>query len=396
MTPRSWSGSLLHILVIASLGVVAASGMTGGSQVAFLVLVIASMGAALLRRSHPYVLLLLAGAATALATQVLLVPALFNLGVRRGARQSLPALGATVLLLAVVAPREERLVFIDGVDLQMWTHFVGWILNVIVVSAVPYLVGRGIATRRDLVESYRLRVEHAEAERSARVAESVLLERARIAREAHDVLGHKLSLLAMQAGGLGLHADAGSEVVEEQARLIQRSARGALNDLRSIIDSIETPEVNDAERVDRSLIPQDIHGIRKLVEQSVSSGAIVNLSTSGIVEHEALPKDVSRAAYRVVQECLTNAHMHAPGAPVIISLSGSPGEEFVAEVRNTVTDPDENRIRLRRSGRGIPGLKERARVVGGELTVDETDSVFIVRARIPWPLDKDEETVSQP
>lgn len=126
-----------------------------------------------------------------------------------------------------------------------------------------------------------------------------------------------------------------------------------------------------------------------------SLAAIVNLAESGLLHSDKLPQEISRAAYRVIQESLTNAHMHAPGAPVSISLSGSPGAEFVVEVRNTVTVLEGNGTRLRRGGRGIPGLKERARIVGGGLTAEETDSVFIVQARFPWPGDGSDEAVSE-
>ncbi len=264
------------------------------------------------------------------------------------------------------------------------------------VVVVPYLVGRGVAARRELVESYRLRAEHAESERSARAAEAVLLERARIAREAHDVLGHKLSLLAMQAGGLGLNADAGARVVGERAELIQRSARGALDDLRAIISAVEAPDREGGEEIGRSLVPQDLTGLRRLVDESVLSGATVTLVTAQLRCPERLAEDVSRAAYRVVQEGLSNAHRHEPGAPVVVSLRGGPGAGLVVEVRNTVTGAETNGARGRHGGRGIPGLRERARVVGGELTVDETDSVFIVRARLPWPQDRDGEGVARP
>lgn len=388
---RSWLWSGLYLLVVASFAVVSALGLTGWRQAVFLVLAVAVGGATLVRRRCPHALTLTAWATTAWATQIFLIPALFNLGVRGRDRRGLLALAVTVVLLAAVAPREELLVSVDGVDPAVWSGLGSWVLNAVVIALVPYLIGRSIAARRELTESYRLRAEHAEAERSARAAESVLVERARIAREAHDVLGHKLSLLAMQAGGLRLNANAGARVVEMQARLIQQSARGALDDLRSIIRSVEAPEAGAADRAARAPAAHDLHGIRKLVAESVSSGAIVALDTAELQFPERVPGDVSRAAHRVVQECLTNAHRHAPEAPVTVSVSGGPGEGFVVEVRNTVTVSEETGTEDRPGGRGLPGLRERARVVGGELAVDETDSVFIVRARFPWPADRGEE-----
>lgn len=385
--PRSadWLGSGAYVFVIASLTVLAASGLNGWSRVILIGLAVLGAVAALVRRRYPYALLAVAWVTTAFATQVLLIPALFNLGVRGKGRRGLVAIVLTFVLLGAVATRGERLVSVDGVDLEAWTSVGSWLLNSVVVVLVPYLIGTAVSTRRDLTDSYRIRAEHAEAERSARAAEAVLLERARIAREAHDVLGHKLSLLTMQAGGLELNAHAGAKVVEEQAQLIRRSARAALDDLRSIIGSIESPDWSEAETTEGSLVPQDVLGIEKLIAESRSSGAIVDLVSSDLISPEAIPGKTAKAAYRVVQECLTNAHRHAPGAPVIVSLAGSPGHRLVIEVRNAVTDPVCEPERPGHGGRGLPGLQERARTVGGKLTVTESDSVFIVRAELPWP-----------
>lgn len=381
-----WARSAAYVFVVAALAVLAASGMSGWPQAIFIGLAALAAAATFVRQRFPYALLVVAWVTTAFATQVLLIPALFNLGVRRKGRQGFLVIAMTFVLLGAVAARGERLVSVDGVDLEAWNSVGSWLLDSVVVVLVPYLVGNAIAARRDLTDSYRIRAEHAEAERSARTAEAVLLERARIAREAHDVLGHKLSLLTMQAGGLELNAGAGAEVVEKQAQLIRRSARAALDDLRAIIGSIETPDWPAPESTDRSLVPQDILGIEKLIAESRSSGAIVDLACSGLSTPEAVPEKATRAAYRIVQECLTNAHRHAPGAPVLVSLAGSPGQHLVIEVRNAVTEPFSEPERPGHGGRGLPGLQERARTVGGELTVNESDSVFIVRADLPWPV----------
>ena len=379
-----WARSAAYVLVIAALAVLAASGMTGWHQAILIGLAALAAAATFVRQRFPYALLLVAWVTTAFATQVLLIPALFNLGVRRKGWRGRLAIALTFMLLGAVAARGERLMSVDGVDLEAWNSVGSWLLNSVVVVLVPYLIGSSIAARRDLTDSYRIRAEHAEAERSARTAEAVLLERAHIAREAHDVLGHKLSLLTMQAGGLELNADAGAEVVEEQAQLIRRSARAALDDLRSIIGSIESPNWSNPESTDRLLAPQDILGIEKLIAESRSSGAIVDLASSDLSTPDALPEEASRAAYRIVQECLTNAHRHAPGAPVLVSLAGSPGQHLVIEVRNAVTDSISEPERPGHGGRGLPGLQERARTVGGELTVEESNSVFFVRADLPW------------
>lgn len=380
--PGGWVRSGLYVLVLGSLTVIGASDLTGWELAGFICLGILIAAASLLRVRYPYVLLVLAWLAAAFATQVFLIPALFNLGVRRRDTRSRVALMLTVILLLAVAPRGERLVSVDGIEQGVWAEVGSWVLNVVAVVVAPYLIGSAIAARRDLTDSYRLRAQHAEAERSARATEAVLLERARIAREAHDVLGHKLSLLTMQAGGLALHTDAGPQVVEEQAQLIRQSARDALDDLRAIIGSIETTDVPEDQAASHSLLRQDIDGIVMLVNASRVSGAIVDLSISPEIYPDSLPQESSRAAYRIVQECLTNAHRHAPGAPVIISVTGAPGDALVVEVRNAVTVPTPGESAS--GGRGLPGLRERARFLGGELTVTEADSVFIVRAQLPW------------
>lgn len=380
-----WVRSGSYILVIASLMAVAASEMFGWRLVLMVALAAGGMTAALVRRNHPYALVAVAWATTVLATQVLLIPALFNLGLRSRGWRGLITIALTFALLAGVAARGERIVSIEGVDLETLASFVAWLLNSLVVVLVPYLTGFAVAARRDLIESYRLRAEHAEAERSARAAEAVLRERARIASDAHDVLGHKLSLLTMQAGGLELNADAGTEVVKEQAHLLRRSARDALDDLRLIIGSVEGSGAPATDAPTRSLVPQGLLGIRALIAESRSSGAIVELVSSGLTDPDEVPDQTSRAAYRIVQECLTNAHRHAPDSPVTISLAGVPGESLGIEVRNVVACPSGHPDSFCQGRRGLLGLKERARHVGGRLTATEADSVFIVRAELPWP-----------
>lgn len=383
-TPMGWQ-SVLYILVIVSLTVLAASGMSGWHLAVLITLAALALVASLLRRVVPYALLAVAWVTTAFATQVLLVPALFNLGVRRRGWRGWLGVGATVLLFAAAAPRGERLVSIDGVDHEAWIGLASWTLNCIVVVVLPYVIGTAVANRRDLTDNYRIRAEHAEAQKSARETEAVLLERARIAREAHDVLGHKLSLVTMQAGGLELNASAGPKVVAEHAQLIRRSARDALDDLRAIIGSLEPLGELDSSATTRSLVPQSVLGINELVAESRSSGAKVNLATSKLVRPELLPERSSRAAFRVIQEGLTNAYRHAPGAPVSVSLVGEAGKELVIEIRNTVAYLDNPDSDLGPGGRGLPGLNERVRSVGGDFSAQESGSVFIVVAKLPWP-----------
>ena len=185
----------LHLIAVLGLTALAATGDDVGQRVAVVVLAVPAAAAVLVRRRHPFALLGVAALTALLATQVILVPAMLNLGLRLRDRRVLLGMAGAVAVLAVVAPRGERLISVDGVDPDGWAAFGTWALDVAAVVLVPYVIGAAVGVRRDLVDSYRARAEQAEAERAARAAEAVLLERTRIAREAHDVLGHKLALL---------------------------------------------------------------------------------------------------------------------------------------------------------------------------------------------------------
>jgi signal transduction histidine kinase len=375
----------LFVALIAAIAFLAATETSGWQRMLVVVLSVAAAATVLVRRRYPYALVAVAWVTAALVTQILLVPALFSLALHRRDRLSLAAVGGTIILLGIVASRGERFVSIDGVDLDTVTSTASWLLNIVVVVLVPYLIGWAIGARRELTQSYRLRAEHAEAERAARSREAVLLERARIAREAHDILGHKLALLTMQAGGLEVNAAAGPGVVAQQAQLIRQSARAALDDLRSIIGALEELDSDPRRPTGRPLTPQDLAGVVTLVDQSRASGGTVDLATAQLESWHGVPQEVGRAAYRVTQEALTNAHRHAPTSPVTVTLSGAPGRGLSVEVRNLVDEPALDVARPEHAGRGLPGLHERVRVVGGSLRVETEDSVFIVRAELPWP-----------
>ena len=378
-----WIGSALYLVAIAAVTVVTASGLRGWDLALFLVLAAALASATQLRARWPFLLVVIAAITALTSTQIFLAPAAFNLGVRRNSRWNPAILALCIGLLAVVSGRDERLVSLDGLAPDEWSPLGSWVLNVIAVIGIPYVAGLAIAARRELLDSLRARAAHAEAERTARAAEAVLLERARIASEAHDVLGHKLSLLTMQAGGLELNADAGPEVVAHQARLIRTSARAALNDLRSIIGSLDARESPDVDSLDSGTVVNDLSSIHRLVDESVQSGATVQLQLPSEIEHRDFDRAITRAAYRIVQEGLTNAHKHAPGLPVSVTLDGSPSSGLQIEVRNP-NAPAPSSLASALSGRGIPGLRERARIVGGELSVRDHASAFVLSARLPW------------
>ncbi|GAB3592405.1 histidine kinase [Angustibacter peucedani] len=238
-------------------------------------------------------------------------------------------------------------------------------------------IGAYIGARRDLVVSLRQRAETAEAERELRAEQARLAERNRIAREMHDVLAHKVSLIALHAGALEVNADAGPEQVERTAALVRTTAREALDDLRGVLGVLRT----DAKPDGADLAPQPgLADVASLVESSRAAGVAVELEC----RVEGTPPDVlGRTAHRVVQESLTNVHKHARSASTSVLLDGAAGRGLDVVVRNKV--PVAAGSLLPGSGMGLVGLAERVALVGGTLESGRTDDGgWRVRAHLPW------------
>jgi len=259
----------------------------------------------------------------------------------------------------------------------------GWagnlLLSCVGVSAVV-AIGMYLGTRRELVATLRERAERAEQEQAWRVGQARTAERARIAREMHDVLAHRLSLVAMHAGALSYRRGLSEQEVADAAEVIQSCAHEALSDLREVLGVLRDPVLEPAP--DR---PQPTLGdVPALVAEAQQAGAHVRLH-NGVGDLAATPVAVGRSAHRVIQESLTNARKHAPDTLVDIHLRGGPGEALWLEVRNPVrvgTAPS----RTPGAGLGLLGLSERAELSGGRLEHELTDQGdFVVRAWLPWP-----------
>jgi signal transduction histidine kinase len=234
-------------------------------------------------------------------------------------------------------------------------------------SVVTVAVGLYSATRRDLTVAWRERAEHAEERAKS-------AERNRIAREMHDVVAHKVSLIALHAGALELTASLGQAKVGEQAALIRTTAREALSDLREVLGLLQ-----DGDRAAAVLDQGEPYpDLVSLVEAAQRAGQRVDLDDRA----GPLPPAVARVVYRVAQEGLTNARKHAPGAPATVSvLLGSAGAATVT-VRNGPTDSSP--LDLPGSGAGLIGLAERVRLAGGALHSGRTDDGgWVLRAVIP-------------
>ncbi|MFF5959351.1 sensor histidine kinase [Streptomyces luteogriseus] len=244
-------------------------------------------------------------------------------------------------------------------------------------AGVASAVGVAIGARRVEVRFLRDRAESAEREQHARAAQARALERNRIAREMHDVLAHRISLVAMQAGVLDHRTDLTAEDHRVLVRGIADGSHQALEELRDVLGVL---------RADPGLpeLPQpSLDGIPELVAGARASELSVTLTTTVTGE----PSDaVGRTCYRVVQEGLTNAAKHAPGSDVHIALDGTAGGELHVSVRTSAalgaTAPQPPS-----SGFGLLGLAERVGLAGGRLDHHVTpDHGYVLAARLPWPV----------
>ncbi|GLW05199.1 two-component sensor histidine kinase [Microtetraspora sp. NBRC 13810] len=310
------------------------------------------------RRRRPVelaVVLVVLSAYSELVAGAMLV-ALFTVAVHRAVWTSLAVftlslVAGLVYVLLRPDPELPRLVlFLLGFAFQ--GAAVGW--------------GLFVHHRRRLIASLRESAARTEAEAQQRAREA-------IAREIHDVLGHRLSLLSVHAGALEFHPHASAEDISSAARVIRQSAHQALQDLREVIGVLRAP-VGE--------LPQPtLADVGELVADSRRAGMPVTLSeeVAGPV-----PERAGRTAYRVVQEALTNARKHAPGAEASVRLAGAPGRGLTIEVRNSPAASP--RAGGGGPGLGLAGLGERVALDGGRLEHGPApDGGWRVTARLPWP-----------
>lgn len=233
--------------------------------------------------------------------------------------------------------------------------------------------GLFIRQRRALLASLRERAERAEAEARLRAEHAQSQAREQIAREMHDVLGHRLSLLSVQAGALEYRGDASPAEVAGAASVIRASAHQALEDLREVIGVL---------RAEVSELPQPtLADLDELVSESRRAGMRVALRSE--VSADALPERLGRTAYRIVQEGLTNARKHAPDAEVSVWLSGAAERGLTVELANPVPPTS---VSLPGAGQGLIGLAERAMLAGGYLAGQRAGSgEWRLWAWLPWP-----------
>jgi signal transduction histidine kinase len=299
--------------------------------------------------------------------------------------------GAIALFTVAVHRRAAIAVALGGLTLVITPIYLAihpedevpyWVDMAIAILASGAVVAWGmfVRSRRQLVLSLRDRAERAEAEQQLRVEQARQHERARIAREMHDVLAHRISLLSLHAGALEFRPDAPPDEVARAAGVIRASAHEALDDLRTVIGVLR--EGSDGEPPER---PQPtLADLPALIEESREAGVHVRYDWR-LPDAAAVPDGAGRNAYRIVQEGLTNARKHAHGAAVDVSVAGAEGEGLTIEVRNRLP-VGVAAAAIPGAGTGIVGLAERASLAGGRLEHGRTASGdWRLWAWLPWP-----------
>ncbi|WP_314247483.1 sensor histidine kinase [Streptomyces kutzneri] len=219
-----------------------------------------------------------------------------------------------------------------------------------------------------------------EAERSRR---TLLEERARIARELHDVVAHHMSVITVQADSAPYRVPGMSEPVREEFAAIAASARESLGEMRRLLTVLRGDGAGGTDDAGRERAPQPgIDRLQQLVEATVRAGQPVELSLAAGAAGAA-PPAVDLSAYRIVQEALANVVRHAPGAPTRVSVTVDEDEVLVLVVNGPARDAV---VELESSGtgHGLVGMRERVRLTGGTLdTGPLPDGGFRVAARLP-------------
>ncbi len=269
------------------------------------------------------------------------------------------------------------------------------VLLVVVFTAVLVLIGMYIGGRRQLRRSLEAELASNQRSQHAQLEQARANERTRIAREMHDVLAHRLSLVALHAGALEYRTDLPPEQVSEAAGVIRANAHLAVSELREVLGVLRDPATASSEP-NSSTPPPTLGRLEALLAESREAGTpiVMEGNPPGPAELEALDDTSSRTVFRVLQEGLTNARKHAPSKTVHVRLAGSAGGRLTVSLRNAVTDrtralvPDTGAAGLGAapaSGMGLTGLSERVRLAGGSLTAaDDGEGHFELEAWVPW------------
>jgi signal transduction histidine kinase len=367
-----------------------------------------------LRRRWPVAVVLVSVAVTPAELGVLMgLVGLYTLAASEAPRRIIGALAGMSLAatLIVTFVRTRQNVSYSDLGTYHWYILIAVLMS-LGLNAPPVLFGLYVGARRRLMESLRERADSLEqelsllADRAEQRAEWARTEeRTRIAREMHDVVAHRVSLMVVHAAALQAVALKDPPKAVKNAALVGDLGRQALTELREMLGVLRTGErVAAREAADGTPVPvlaplaavgvaaaaaaaaaaedgPGMEDIETLVGESREAGMVVELAVHGPVR--AYPPAVERTAYRVVQEALTNVHKHAAGAKVMVRLAHR-SAEIAMQVENGPSDGGAEDAQLPSGGNGLLGMRERVTALGGVFVSGETDAGgFRVSAVLP-------------
>ena len=300
----------------------------------------------------------------------------FAVGLRRPLRVAIPvgvAVTATgglhyLVRLAPLGPMEGiRVVLITG-------------------SAVACLLAFGavMRSRNELIDTL---AEQSEVEHRLRLDGARRAERSRIAREMHDVLGHRISMLSMHSGSLTHRHSLRPEELRDGLETIRTNANAALRDMRAMLGVLRDPTAP----------PEPGEGLRPLPGLADLDTLVASMRQSGLAldvrsqvdSPHLMPPLCGRTLYRVAQEALTNATKHAPGAPVQLTIEAAPGAGALLEVDNPLPAPATTSA-APGARSGLIGIRERVELAGGQVLhcgpdPTHTPAMFRIEVKLSWP-----------
>ncbi len=335
----------------------------------------------LLRRRLPLVMVALVLIATqlvhhlvpgfddqAISIPLLMLVAIYSLGRWARGVQAWLAFGVVVACIAAFILSDGAN---DASDVAFGIAFVG----------TPWGVGLAMRLRHDREDQLRADAERLRKDQEDGARRAVAAERARIARELHDVVSHAISVTVLQARGARRMIGVDDAAVRRSLDAIEQTNTAALSDMRrllSVLRANDDPSAN-------GLTPQpSLSRLEELVEQVRSSGVTVDLELSG--DPGSLPPGVDLSAYRIVQEALTNVIKHAGGkARVRVRVTYLPDQVDVAVSDDGPPAENGGEATTRSGGRGLINIRERVAVVGGRVWAGPgPDGGFVVRAHLPY------------
>ncbi|MBK7820027.1 MAG: sensor histidine kinase [Tessaracoccus sp.] len=293
------------------------------------------------------------------------------------------ALGAGAFLLAYsvasLAPRRHLWAAVGVVAILLMVlrglvpayMTVPQLINNAFLFTGAFVLGDWARRRREQLSWAEQRSAMIEREQAQLAAQAVMEERLRIARDLHDITAHSLGVIAVQAGVAAHVMRSAPDEAEATMRSIAGTSREALGEIRGLVSALRTSSDDDYAPTPR------LADLERLADEASAAGQDVDWRL-GPVPEDAIPATTQAAAYRIVQQALSNAREHASSRPVVVELATKDGELIL-----TVANPLGAAPPRGEKGHGILGMRERAELAGGRLEAGAADATYRVAARFP-------------